>query len=90
LEISKVTSRLDRKGIHLVMTPEAQEFLLEKGFDQAMGARPLRRAVQRFLEDPLAEEILRGDLAGSDKVSVVTGDGGLTFSAVGCKKVKAS
>ncbi|MEI6167004.1 MAG: ATP-dependent Clp protease ATP-binding subunit [bacterium] len=90
LEISKVTARLDRKGIHLVMTPEAQEFLLEKGFDQAMGARPLRRAVQRYLEDPLAEDILRGDFAGADKVSVVKTDGGLVFKAVPGKKVKAT
>jgi ATP-dependent Clp protease ATP-binding subunit ClpA len=44
-----------------------------------MGARPLRRAVQRYLEDPLAEEILRGDLAGADKVEVIRGDGGLVF-----------
>jgi ATP-dependent Clp protease ATP-binding subunit ClpC len=89
LEIRKVTDRLDRKGIHLELTAEAQEFLLQKGFDQAMGARPLRRAVQRYLEDPLAEDILRGDFVGSEKVSVRKGDGGLVFSAVTGKKVKA-
>ena len=89
LEIRKVTSRLEQKGIHLVMTPGAQELLLEKGFDQAMGARPLRRAVQRYLEDPLAEDILRGDFTGADKVSVIRGDGGLVFSAVADGKVKA-
>jgi len=89
LEIRKVTARLDRKGIHLVLTPEAQEFLLEKGFDQAMGARPLRRAVQRYLEDPLAEDILRGDFVGAEKVSVIKGDSGLVFNAVVGKKVKA-
>ncbi|MEI8138737.1 MAG: ATP-dependent Clp protease ATP-binding subunit [bacterium] len=89
LEIRKVTDRLDRKGIHLELTPEAQEFLLQKGFDHAMGARPLRRAVQRYLEDPLAEDILRGDFVGAEKVSVRTGDGGLVFSAVTGKKVKA-
>ncbi len=89
LEIRKVTERLDRKGIHLVMTEAAQEFLLEKGFDPSMGARPLRRAVQRFLEDPLAEDILRGDFARTDKISVIKGDGGLAFSVVSAKKVKA-
>jgi ATP-dependent Clp protease ATP-binding subunit ClpC len=89
LEIRKVTARLEQKGIHLVMTDEAQEFLLEKGFDQAMGARPLRRAVQRYLEDPLAEDILRGDFARTDKISVIKGDGGLAFSVVAPKKVKA-
>jgi len=79
LEVGKVRRRIATKGIDLVLTPEADAFLLEKGFDPAMGARPLRRAVQRFLEDPLAEEILRGDLAGAEKVEVIRGDGGLVF-----------
>jgi len=89
LEISKVRKRLESKGIQLSLTPEAQEFLLDKGFDQAMGARPLRRAVQRFLEDPLAEEILRGDLSHAGKVSVIKGDGGLVFTLAAGKKVRA-
>ncbi len=79
LEIDKVRRRVASKGIELVLTTDAQSFLLEKGFDPSMGARPLRRAVQRFLEDPLAEEILRGDLAGAAKVEVIRGDGGLAF-----------
>jgi ATP-dependent Clp protease ATP-binding subunit ClpC len=82
LELAKVTARLLTKGITLKLTPEAQDFLLEKGFDQAMGARPLRRAVQRYLEDPLAEEILRGDLQGAETVEVVKADAGLAFSVV--------
>ena len=89
LEISKVRSRLKAKGIELVMTPEAQEFLLDKGFDQAMGARPLRRAVQRFMEDPLAEEILRGDLSDAGRVSVIKGDGELVFTVAAGRKIKA-
>ena len=79
LEVRKVKARLESKGIHLVLAPEAEEFLLEKGFDQALGARPLRRAVQRYLEDPLAEEILRGDLRDAGQVNVIKGDGGLVF-----------
>lgn len=89
LEIQKVTARLVRKGVHLTLSPEAREFLLEKGFDQAMGARPLRRAVQRYLEDPLAEDILRGDFMGAEKVSVIKGDGGLVFNAISSKQMKA-
>jgi ATP-dependent Clp protease ATP-binding subunit ClpC len=89
LEIAKVTTRLESKGIALSLSADAGEFLLEKGFDQAMGARPLRRAVQRFLEDPLAEEILRGDLRGADKVNVIKGDGGLVFTPVTSRKIKA-
>jgi len=86
LEIKKVKTRLASKGIDLTLTPEAQEFLLDKGFDQAMGARPLRRAVQRYLEDPLAEELLRGDFGDARKVNVIKGDGGLVFTLpVGAK-----
>jgi ATP-dependent Clp protease ATP-binding subunit ClpC len=80
LEVRKVKSRLESRGIQLTLAPEAQEFLLEKGFDPSMGARPLRRAVQRFLEDPMAEEILRGDFRDAGKVNVIKGDGGLVFS----------
>ena len=79
LEVGKVRRRVAAKGIDLELTADAEAFLLEKGFDPAMGARPLRRAVQRFLEDPLAEEILRGDLTGAEKVEVIRGDGGLAF-----------
>jgi ATP-dependent Clp protease ATP-binding subunit ClpC len=88
LEVRKVKSRLETKGIQLTLTPEAQEFLLDKGFDPAMGARPLRRAVQRYLEDPMAEEILRGDFRDAGKVNVIKGDGGLVFS-VAAGKAKA-
>ncbi|MEI6516701.1 MAG: ATP-dependent Clp protease ATP-binding subunit, partial [bacterium] len=87
LEIRKVKARLETKGIKLVLTAEAEGFLLDKGFDLSMGARPLRRAVQRYLEDPLAEEILRGDLKNSGTVDVIKGDGGLVFRPTG--KVKA-
>lgn len=87
LEIRKVKARLETKGIKLVLTAEAEGFLLDKGFDLSMGARPLRRAVQRYLEDPLAEEILRGDLKNSGPVDVIKGDGGLVFRPTG--KVKA-
>ncbi|MEI6563294.1 MAG: ATP-dependent Clp protease ATP-binding subunit [bacterium] len=89
LEIRKVSGRLAKKGIQLVMAPDAIEFLMEKGFDQAMGARPLRRAVQRYLEDPMAEDILRGDFLGAEKVSVIKGDGGLVFNSALGKKIKA-
>jgi ATP-dependent Clp protease ATP-binding subunit ClpC len=89
LEVAKVKGRLAAKGIDLRLAPDAQEFLLEKGFDQAMGARPLRRAVQRYLEDPLAEEILRGDLQGAETVEVVKADGGLAFRVVAGAAVKA-
>jgi ATP-dependent Clp protease ATP-binding subunit ClpC len=62
LEVTKLVKRLADKEIALTLTPEARDFLSEKGFDPAYGARPMRRAVERFLEDPLAEALLRGDV----------------------------
>ena len=55
--------RLRHKNIKLVLDDKAKDFLVEKGYDPQYGARPMRRAVERFLEDPLAEEILQRQLA---------------------------
>ncbi len=71
LEVSKLVKRLAEKEVALTLTPEARDFLSEKGFDPAYGARPMRRAVERFLEDPLAESLLRGDVKSGDSVNVV-------------------
>ena len=54
--------RLRNKNIQLELDEKAKDFLVEKGYDPQYGARPMRRAVERFLEDPLAEEILKGNL----------------------------
>ena len=63
LELSKVRERLAEKGLTLVLTDEAKEFLIEKGSNTDYGARPLRRAIENFVEDPLAEELLKGEFA---------------------------
>jgi len=60
IEIKDVESRLKEQNIKIELTPEAKDFLIEKGFDKQFGARPLKRTIQRFLEDPLAEDIIRG------------------------------
>ena len=62
LEIGKFAKRLVDRKISLEFTPEAKELLIEKGYDEKYGARPLRRAVEHYLEDPLAEAILRGEV----------------------------
>ena len=79
LEADKVTVRLKAKNIHLVLDEKAKEFLVEKGYDPTYGARPMRRAVERYLEDPLAEEILRGTLHHNEPVTVTAEDGKLVF-----------
>jgi ATP-dependent Clp protease ATP-binding subunit ClpC len=79
LEVNKVLKRIKAKEVHLELNQSAKEFLIEKGYDPQYGARPMRRAVERYLEDPLAEELLRGHVKAGDKVEVVAIDGKLSF-----------
>jgi ATP-dependent Clp protease ATP-binding subunit ClpC len=75
IELDKVRDRLKRQGVKLEVTDDAREFLIDKGFSEKFGARPLRRAIERHLEDGLAEEILRGGLKGRAVLTVtVKGD----------------
>jgi ATP-dependent Clp protease ATP-binding subunit ClpC len=70
IELEKVTKRLKEKNLGLVMTDEAKEFLIKKGTSLEYGARPLRRAIEHYLEDPMAEDLLRGTFAGKDAITV--------------------
>jgi len=70
LEVKKVLDRLRNKHIQMALDEKASEFLVEKGYNPDFGARPMRRAVERFLEDPLAEEILKGNIHEGDPVQV--------------------
>ena len=79
LELRKVRARLANKRIDLHLTEKARDFLINKGFDPSYGARPLRRAIERHLEDPLAEELLRGNITGDEVVDVGATDDRLTF-----------
>ena len=76
LEVDKFRKRLAAKKVELRLTAEARDFLIAKGFDPQYGARPMRRAVERYVEDPLAEKILgRGGVAAGDVIEVrVEGD----------------
>lgn len=74
LEIEKVLQRLRHKNIKVELDDTAKEFLVEKGYNPDFGARPMRRAVERYLEDPLAEEILKGGLHENEPI-VVTREG---------------
>ncbi|MDP4583205.1 MAG: ATP-dependent Clp protease ATP-binding subunit [Verrucomicrobiales bacterium] len=70
LEINTVVKRLAGKNIHLKLDKKAKEFLIEQGYDPNYGARPMRRAVERHIEDPLAEHLLRGDIAAGHVVKI--------------------
>src|SRR5204862_6776655 len=80
LEINKVKQRLKARNIALNFDEKAKDFLVEKGYDPQYGARPMRRAVERFLEDPLAEEILRGHLHEGEPILVTTDKDKLIFN----------
>lgn len=79
LEVKKIRDRLATKNIEIHLADSAREFLLGKGFDPLYGARPLRRAVERYLEDPLAEELLKGNIIKSEIVEVTVVDDHLKF-----------
>jgi ATP-dependent Clp protease ATP-binding subunit ClpC len=69
-EMSKVRKRLEERGFRLELTDEAKEFIIKKGSNLDYGARPLRRALEQRVEDPLAEELLRGTFEGKDTITI--------------------
>ncbi|MFC1594679.1 ATP-dependent Clp protease ATP-binding subunit [Candidatus Omnitrophota bacterium] len=70
IEMKEVQDRLKEQDIDLVLSKDAKDFLVERGFDAAFGARPLKRTIQRFMEDPLAQEIISGKFKGGAKITV--------------------
>jgi ATP-dependent Clp protease ATP-binding subunit ClpC len=74
--LSDVHNRLAEESLTLKLTDEAVEFLVDRGYDQRFGARPLKRAIQRYLEDPLSEKILQSEFSAGDEIAVsVDADG---------------
>jgi ATP-dependent Clp protease ATP-binding subunit ClpC len=71
LEVANVGARLQAREIKIELSKEATDFLIEKGYDPTYGARPLRRAVERYLEDPIAEEIIRGKVKAGGTIKVI-------------------
>ncbi len=80
LEADKLISRLKAKNITLALSPEALNLIIKNGYDPQYGARPMRRAIERLLEDPLAESLLRGDVKPGDKIEAVETDGTETLT----------
>ena len=79
LEVAKLCERLENAHISLSLDPKAAEFLVEKGYDSALGARPLRRIVQEYLEDPLADMMLAGKAKPRIRVKYDKAAGRLKF-----------
>ena len=82
LEVAKVVQRVKAKEIKIQVDPTAVEFLIDKGYDPTYGARPMRRAVEKYLEDPFAEELLRSNIKVGDTVVVHAEGDKLAFRAV--------
>ena len=82
LLLAEVQRRLDERGIRIEMSDSAREWLSQEGFDPVYGARPLRRAVQRYVENPLSTKILAGEFGNGDVIRVDASSGALTFARV--------
>ena len=82
-ELSKVRKRLTEKGMKMELDAAAKDFLIDKGYNPDFGARPLRRALGQYIEDPLAENLLMGEFKSGDEIHVtrVEGQDHLTFKA---------
>jgi ATP-dependent Clp protease ATP-binding subunit ClpB len=79
IQLRRVEALLSARGIKLEVSPSARDYLAETGYDPDFGARPLKRAIQRELQDPLALKILAGDFAEGDTINVDRGSDGLKF-----------
>jgi ATP-dependent Clp protease ATP-binding subunit ClpC len=81
IETLGLEKRLQEKHVQLILSPEAKAYIIDEGYDPQYGARPLKRAIQRILEDPMAEEVLRGNFPDGTKVLVQVIDGHIHFEA---------
>ncbi len=90
LEVFKVVGRIKNKDIHVSLNEAAKEFLIEKGYDPTYGARPMRRAVEKYLEDPFAEELLRGNVKAGDTLEITLDGTKLGFHVSSSKEEASS
>ena len=70
IELELLYGRINELGYTIAMTEAAKDFIVEKGYDEKFGARPLKRAIQKFIEDPLAEEIVKSNLHEGDSINM--------------------
>ena len=79
LMITDLQSRLAERDLNIELTQKAKSWLAKEGYDPIYGARPLRRVIERYVENPLSSKVLRGELKEGDTVKVDLGKDGLTF-----------
>jgi ATP-dependent Clp protease ATP-binding subunit ClpB len=83
IQVARLQKLLDDRKVTVELKSEARNWLAEKGYDPAYGARPLKRVIQKALQDPLAEKLLAGEIKDGDKVRVGVAKDGLTFEVKG-------
>ena len=79
IQIGRLDQRLSDKEMQLVLTEEARQFLADKGYDPVYGARPLKRAIQKYIENELSLAMLQGTIQEGDRIRVDTSGDRLTF-----------
>jgi ATP-dependent Clp protease ATP-binding subunit ClpC len=89
LMVKDLQKRLAEQKLKIELTEKAKSWLAKEGYDPTFGARPLRRVIERYVENPLSSRLLRGEFKESDTVKVDLGDGGLTFTTKAAAKVAA-
>ena len=91
LELNKLYGRINSLGYQIELTEKAKDFICDKGYDEKFGARPLKRAIQKYIEDPLAEEIVKSTMKEGDKIALDIEDGNdkLTVVITGAGKSKS-
>ncbi len=82
LMFAALAKRLDERGISIEITSDAKAFIVNAGYDAEYGARPLRRTIQRLVEDKLSEKLITGEFGEGDKIVVDVLDSALTFKAL--------
>jgi ATP-dependent Clp protease ATP-binding subunit ClpB len=80
IQMRRLAKLLEDRKIAIVLEPSARDWLADKGWDPAYGARPLKRAIQKFVQDPLAEMVLAGQIKDGDRVAISAGKQGLAFN----------
>ncbi|MFM7301046.1 MAG: AAA family ATPase, partial [Crocinitomicaceae bacterium] len=89
LELDKLYKRINNLGYLIELTEKAKDFIVDKGYDEKFGARPLKRAIQKYIEDPLAEEIIKANLSDGDNIIMDIQEGKDELS-LAVKKAKSS
>jgi len=90
VQLEKLRAMLDERGITLVLDDSARDLLIEQGYDPVYGARPLKRAIQSLIQNPLAIKLLNGEIASGSTVNVTAENGEMRFSSPDNKSAATS